>query len=161
MSMGCSSSCWTAPFQRYTERQGARILMQAARFFSTSWSASFSATARSGRLVKTSRVLISQSFVDRGIAQAHAQDALQPRVVEPARLPHEGVQGWGDRVTSKLPRNARGPGQSVQVGDEVEPVAHLHLGIVGGVVDTLGRVVVKRTADDRGQVLGVDVAPFR
>src|SRR3954471_3663810 len=93
MSIGCSSSCCTAPFQRYTERHGARMFTQAATCFSSSWSASFSAAARSGRLVKTSRVLISQSLVDRGVAQADAEHALQALVVEAPRLPHERKQG--------------------------------------------------------------------
>src|SRR5215510_15592525 len=59
MSIGCSSSCCTAPFQRYTERHGARMFTQAARFLPTSTSASFSAAARSGRLVSTKSLVDS------------------------------------------------------------------------------------------------------
>src|SRR5262245_60534963 len=112
MSIGCSSSCCTAPFQRYTERQGARILTQAARRFSTRASASFSAAARSGRLVNTNNVLMLQSFVDRGIAQAHAQLALEAAVVEAARLAHERIQlGRHQRLDlrARQARRARQP----------------------------------------------------
>src|SRR5688572_32838916 len=92
MSIGCSSSCCTASFQRYTERHGARMLTQAARRFSTSMSARRSAAARSGRLVNTKSVLMLQTLVDRRMAQPDAQLALQARIVQPARLVHERVQ---------------------------------------------------------------------
>src|SRR3712207_2407154 len=92
MSMGCSSSCCTAPFQRYTERQGARIFTHAATRFSTSSSARRSAAARSGRLVSTSKALISESFVYGGIAQPHAEHALQSAIVQAPRLAHEGKE---------------------------------------------------------------------
>ena len=42
------------------------------------------------------------------------------------------------------------------VRNEVEPVAHLHLGVVGGVVEPGGRVFFQRAACDRGEVFRVD-----
>src|SRR4051812_25125237 len=106
------------------------MFTQAATCFSSSWSASFSAAARSGRLVKTSRTLISQSLMDRGVAQADAEHALQPGVVEAPRFLHEGKQGRRKPLAREFLRDARRPRQGVGVGDEVEPVAHLHLGVV-------------------------------
>src|SRR3954452_7962195 len=135
MSMGCSSSCCTAPFQRYTERHGARMFTQAATCFSSSWSASFSAAARSGRLVKTSRTLISQSLVDRWVAQPDAEHALQPRVVEAPRFLHERKQGGRNYLGREPLRDAWRPRQRVGVGDQVEPVPHLHHAVVRGIVD--------------------------
>src|SRR5262245_62550184 len=103
------------------------MLTQAATCFSISWSARRSAAARSGRLVKTSRVLIPQSFSNRGVAQADPEHALQARVVEAPRLLHERQQGAWDRLRSGLPGDPGRPRQRVDVGDKVEPVAHLHL----------------------------------
>src|SRR4051812_30573301 len=133
------------------------MFTQAATCFSSSWSASFSAAARSGRLVKTSRTLISQSLVDRGVAQANAERALQPRVVEAPRLLHERKQGCRQPLAREFFRDARWTRQAVGVGDEVEPVTHFDLRVVGCVVDAGGGLLVQGAADDRGQVIGVDM----
>src|SRR5258706_4857377 len=91
MSSGYSSSCCTASFQRYTERQGASTFTHAARRCSIRRLAMRSATARSGTLVNTNSALMLESLVNGGVAQAHAEQALHACVVEAARLGHERV----------------------------------------------------------------------
>src|SRR5918992_1319311 len=148
MSMGCSSSCCTACFHRYTERQGARMLTHAASCFSISMSASLSAAARSGRLVNTKSLLMPQSFINGAVAQRDAEDVLQARIIEAARFGSERLSDW----------TAWRPGQAAEIGDQVEPVAQFHLGIVGGVVNAGQRIGLERTNHDRGKVIGVNVA---
>src|SRR6185436_8238448 len=130
------------------------MLTQAATCLSRSWSASFSAAARSGRLVKTSSVLISQSFVNRRIKQTAAEHALQPRVVESPRLLHERKQARGHPPGRKFSRDSGRPRHAVAIGNKVEPVAQLHLGVVGCVVGAGWGLVVQGAADDRRQVGG-------
>src|SRR5262245_38443560 len=139
MSSGCSSSCWTAPFHRYTERQ-ARMLTQAARRCSITRSAIFSAAARSGRLVSTSRVRMFQPFEDGRIAKLHAQDPFRAGVVELTGFGHEIVLDDG---------RARRARQSCTVGDKIEPVAHLHARVIAGVVDARRSIVLERATHDR------------
>src|ERR1700694_5864067 len=134
MSIGCSSSCCTAPFQRYTERHGARMLTQAASCFSISISASRSAAARSGRLVNTKSVLMPQSFVDGWVAQAHAEHLLHAAVVQPARFGHEGQKLRRNAPTRFFPGNSRWTRQTGMLCDEVQPIRHFHFGVVCDVV---------------------------
>src|SRR5205807_682218 len=136
MSIGCSSSCCTAPFQRYTERHGARMLTQAASCFSTSRSASRSAAERSGRLVNTKSVLMPQSFIDGRVAQAHAEHLLHAPVVEATRFAHERIKISRGEIGHLCTGYALGPRQAGVLGDEVKPVAHLHF---RGVSGALGR----------------------
>src|SRR5438270_4595897 len=106
------------------ERQGARMLTQAASFFSTSASASRSAAARSGRLVNTNSVLMAQSFVHGGMAQAHAQHALQACVVQAARLLHERERLRWHKSGDLAARHTRRSRQAGVVGYPVQPLAH-------------------------------------
>src|SRR5438105_1900423 len=156
MSIGCSSSCCTAPFQRYTERQGARILIQAARFFCTSSSASRSAAARSGKLVSTKSVLMSEPFLHGTVAKAHTEYLLQPPVIEAPRFAHEARQRRRHPRVHLSARNARRPRQSDMLGDEIEPVAHAHLRIVGRVIDAGRRIRFQRAGGDGGEIVGVN-----
>src|SRR2546423_1937373 len=139
--MGCSSSCCTAPLHRYTERHGARMLTQAASFFSTRSSASRSAAARSGRLVNTSSVLMAKSFSHGWVTQPIAQGLLHAPVVEPARFAHEAQELRGNALLDLAARQARGAGQSASVGDQIEPLAHTQFTVVARVVDARGGVV--------------------
>src|SRR5437660_466487 len=118
MSSGCSSSCCTAPFQRYTERHGARMLTQAASCFSTSRSAA----ARSGRLVNTKSVLMPQSFIDGRVAQAHAEHLLHAPVVEPTGFAHERIKIFRKQIAHLCTGYARGPRQAGVLGHEVKPI---------------------------------------
>src|SRR3954462_3810772 len=112
MSIGCSSSCCTAPFHRYTERHGARMFTHAARFFSTTMSASRSAAARSGRLVNTNSMLMGEPFPYRRIAQPYAQPFLHSPVVEASRFIHEAQHLWRDVLGDAIARHARRFGQA-------------------------------------------------
>src|SRR5262245_35080447 len=118
------------------------MLTHAASCFSTSISASFSATARSGTLVNTKSLLIPQSFVDRGVAQTIPEDVFQPAVIQPPRLVGEAFSVM----------RARGPGQAGSIGDEVQPVAELHLRVVGSVVDARRRIRLECAHDDACKV---------
>src|SRR3954470_24255676 len=119
MSMGCSSSCCTAPCHRYTERHGARMFTQAATFFATSSSASRSAAVRSGRLVSTKSVLMTQSLLHRWIAKPHAEDDLQAPVVEPPRFAHEFQRRRWDERGDLAARHARRARQAGMIGDPI------------------------------------------
>src|SRR5687767_14083509 len=98
------------------------MLMQAATLLPTSSSASFSAAARSGRLVRTSKVPMLQTFVDGGLAQPNAEPAFQPRVVLAARFAHEGENERIEAPFRLVPRHPRRARQSVRVGHQIEPV---------------------------------------
>src|SRR5437588_6144125 len=134
MSIGCSSSCCTAPFQRYTERHGARMLTQAASCFSTSRSASRSAAARSGRLVNTKSALMPQSFIDGRVAQAHAEHLLHAPVVEPTGFARKRIKIVRNQIEHLRTWYARGPRQAGVLGHEVKPIAHLRFRVVSDVV---------------------------
>src|SRR5690348_9871826 len=152
MSIGCSSSCCTASFQRYTERHGARMLTHAARFFCTSTSASRSAAARSGRLVNTKSVLMRESFAYRGIGEPQAEHLLQARVVQSPRLAHEAQRLRRQQICDALARYARRARQVSVGGDQIEPIAHAQLAIVGGVIDAGRRIRLERARERRGQI---------
>src|SRR6185369_13735211 len=144
MSIGCSSSRCNAPFHRYTERQGARMLTQAASRFSTRLSASRSAAARSGRLVNTNSVLMRQSFIYGRVAQLQAENPLQAPVVQSPRFVHERKQLRGYARLRLAACDAQRPWQPGARRDEVEPLAHLETAIVRGVVGARGCVVLER-----------------
>src|SRR5580765_5658206 len=129
------------------------MLTQAASRFSITRSASRSAAARSGTLVNTNSVRMGESLVNGRIAKLEPQNLFQARVVQASRFAHEIVRLPGERGA----RYARRPRQSRGTGDQVKPVAHLHARVVAGVVDALGRFVLKRTAGDRGEIVAVDV----
>src|SRR5919197_520226 len=99
------------------------MFTHAASFFSTSDCASRSATARSGKLVNTNSVFITQSFVHCGMAKPHAEHRLQPAIVEAPRLLHEAEQLRRHERADLLTRHARRSRQARMIGDEVQPLA--------------------------------------
>src|SRR4051812_6193016 len=128
------------------------MLTQAARRFSITRSAMRSAAARSGRLVNTNSVRMREPLVNGWITKLESQNLFYARVVQAPRLAHEIVR-FGERGA----RHARRPRQASGIGDQVQPVAHLHARVVARVVETLGRLVLQRAAGDRGEVVGMDV----
>src|SRR5580765_6975208 len=130
------------------------MLTQAASRFSITRSASRSAAARSGTLVNTNSERMGESLVNGRIAKLEPQNLFQARVVQASRLAHEIVRPLGERG-ARGARHTRRPRQSRGIGDQVKPVAHLHSRVVAGVVDPLRRLVLERTAGDRGEIVAV------
>jgi hypothetical protein len=98
-----------------------------------------------------------QSLPHRRVAQAYPQRLLQARIAETPRFAHEGKQFRRQAPGRLCPRDARRPLQSRPVGDQVEPIPHLHLGVVGRIVGSCGRILLERARADRREVVGVDV----
>src|SRR5260221_10844646 len=120
------------------------MLTQAARRFSTSRSAMRCAAARSGTLVNTTSVRMGEALVDGRIAEAQAEHALHARVVEAARLAHERIALRRNAALDLYARETRRPRQAVARGDELHPVGHAQLAVVGDVIDAGRRVILQR-----------------
>src|SRR5678815_4094578 len=107
------------------------MLTQAARRFSISRSAMRSAAARSGTLVNTNSVRMGEALVDGRVAEAQPEHALHARVVEAARLAHERIAFRRHAALDLRARQARRPRQAVARSDELHPVGHAQLAVVG------------------------------
>jgi hypothetical protein len=89
--------------------------------------------------------------------QAHAQLALEPRVVQPARLAHEAQQHAAAAVLRLVARHARRARHAVQVGGQVDVVAHRSS--VSSLACTMRCGLPRQQRGHAGarQVVGVDV----
>src|SRR5262245_58789758 len=120
------------------------MLTHAASCFSTSMSARRSATARSGTLVNTNSVLMEYSLLHGWVSELHAEPMLHPRIVEPPRLAHERIDLGTHARRYERSRKARRARQAMTIGDEVHPVCHQELAVVGRVVDARRGVQLER-----------------
>src|SRR5262245_7460611 len=136
--------------------------------------ASASALARSGRLLITSNASLGvireprcplsaaggrslYAFEYARIPQSNVEDLLQAPIHQPPRLAHEREEHrWKPRLGVGA-RDARRAREAVAVGDEIEVVAHLELGVVARVVDPRRRVELQGPDADRREIVGVDV----
>src|SRR5262245_39826611 len=136
--------------------------------------ASASALARSGRLLITSNASFGvireprcplsaagwrslYAFEYARIPQSNVEDLLNRPIHRPPGLANEGEgHRWRPRLGVGA-RDGRRAREAVAVGDEIEVVAHLELGVVARVVDPRRRVELQGPDADRREIVGVDV----